>query len=120
MKFHSWISLLALPLIISCGQTMENTSTEIKAPIASKKDCVMTWHGHKRIDPYFWMRLTDEQKTAETPDNQTQEVLDYLNAENAYTESVMKHTEGFQEKLYKEIVGRIKQQDESVPYLSNG
>ena len=55
------------------------------APDVMKKDSVLSIHGHTRIDPYFWMRLTDEQKAAEQPDEQTQHVLDYLNAENAYT-----------------------------------
>ncbi|MGB1216398.1 MAG: oligopeptidase B, partial [Saprospiraceae bacterium] len=90
------------------------------APIAEKKDSVLTIHDDTRVDPYFWMRLTDEQKKAEKPDEQTQKVLDYLNAENKYTETALKHTEGFQGELYEEIVGRIKQTDESVPYKNNG
>ena len=92
----------------------------VDAPIATKKDTTITWHGHDREDPYYWMRLTDEQKNAETPDNHTQEVLDYLNAENSYTKQVMNHTEEMQTQLYDEIVGRIKQTDESVPYIKNG
>jgi len=47
-------------------------------------------------------------------------VIDYLNAENEYKDTVMKHTKKFQEKLFDEIVGRIKQTDVSVPYKSNG
>ncbi|MCB0395976.1 MAG: S9 family peptidase [Flavobacteriales bacterium] len=89
-------------------------------PIAAKKDCVLTSHGHQRIDPYFWMRLTDEQKTAANPDEQTQEVLEYLNNENAFTRSVLKHTESLQDTLYDEMVARLKKDDESVPYLHNG
>lgn len=94
--------------------------TDLKAPIAAKKDSAIVTHGHTRIDPYFWMRLTDQQKTAAQADAQTQEVLDYLNAENDYVESKMKHTEPLQEKLYNEIVARIKKDDESVPYFKNG
>jgi len=90
------------------------------APIAEKKDSVLTIHGDTRVDPYFWMRLSDEQKNAENPDQQTQKVLDYLNAENAYTEAVMKNTEDLQAKLYDEMVGRIKKDDASVPYFDNG
>jgi len=89
-------------------------------PIATKKPKELTIHNHTRVDDYFWLRLSDEQKNAENPDEHTQEVIDYLNAENEYTKSELKHTEGFQEKLYEEIVGRIKKQDESVPYKSNG
>ncbi len=89
-------------------------------PIAEKKDSILSIHGDTRVDPYFWMRLTDEQKNADTPDAQTKKVLKYLNAENSYTDSVMKNTTKLQEKLYNEIVGRIKKDDESVPYFSNG
>ena len=74
--------------------------TEIKPPIATKKPFGITTHGHTRVDDYFWMRLSDEQKEAKQPDAQTQEVMDYLNAENEYTRKVMKPTEAFQEKLY--------------------
>ncbi|MCW3786567.1 S9 family peptidase [Plebeiibacterium sediminum] len=89
-------------------------------PKAEKKDSLLTIHGNTRVDPYFWMRLTDEQKNASEPDAQTQQVLNYLNAENNYTDSVMKNTTALQSKLFDEIVGRIKKDDESVPYFSNG
>jgi oligopeptidase B len=74
----------------------------------------------KRIDNYFWMRLSDEQKTDTTPDEQTLKVLNYLKGENEYAKAVMKHTDTLQKILYKEMVGRIKKDDESVPYLENG
>ena len=66
------------------------------------------------------MRLSDEQKEAKKPDAQTKDVVDYLNAENDYLNKMMKHTKKFQKNLFKEITGRIKQDDESVPYLKNG
>jgi oligopeptidase B len=91
-----------------------------KPPIAKKIPLKMTTHNDTRVDDYFWMRLSDEQKNAETPDAQTQDTLDYLNAENDYTKQVLAHTEDFQKKLFDEIVGRIKQDDESVPYADNG
>lgn len=89
------------------------------APVAAKADTILQEHGQTRIDPYFWMRLSDDQKRAEEPDAHTSEVLEYLSAENDYTSQVMSHTEDLQSKLYEEIVGRIKQTDESVPYFSN-
>jgi len=92
----------------------------LTAPIATKKDTFITWHDHTRNDQYYWMRLTDDQKNAENPDGHTQEVLDYLKAENVYTDTLMSHTNDFQQKLYDEIVGRIKQTDNSTPYFSNG
>jgi len=87
------------------------------APVALKKDTLLKMHGDTRSDPYYWMRLTDEQKNAKTPDKQTQQVLDYLNAENKYTKTNMQATEELQKKLFDEIVGRIKKDDESVPYF---
>ena len=89
-------------------------------PVADKVAHTLEAHGHTRVDNYYWMRLSDEQKTAENPDEQTQKVLDYLTAENDYLKASLKHTEGFQEALFEEIIGRIKQDDESVPYSKNG
>ena len=89
------------------------------APVAEKKDSAITFHNHTRIDQYFWMRLTDEQKNAATPDQHTKKVLDYLNAENDYTAKMMMNTESLQKELFDEIVGRIKKDDESVPYFKN-
>lgn len=89
-------------------------------PIPKKIPYKTTIHNDTRVDNYFWMRLSDEQKKANTPDPQTQDVLDYLNAENDYTKKILAHTEDFQKKLFDEIVGRIKQDDESVPYSDNG
>ncbi len=120
------ISLLSIIMAIivfnACNERQVNNMTDNlpAPPEAEKKDCVLTIHDNTRIDPYFWMRLTDEQKNAEAPDAQTQKVLNYLNAENDYTDTVMKATEALQEKLYNEIVGRIKKDDESVPYFKNG
>jgi len=85
------------------------TTTSMKAPVAEKKPKELTIHGDTRIDNYYWLR-----------DRDNPEVIAYLEAENAYRESVMKGTEQFQKDLYEEIVGRIKQDDESVPYKENG
>ena len=93
---------------------------DLNFPVAKKKEEKLQLHGDTRIDNYFWMKLSDEQKNSEEPDAQTKEVVSYLEAENAYTKKLMTHTEEFQEKLFNEIVGRIKQTDMSVPYKSNG
>jgi oligopeptidase B len=81
----------------------------IMPPKAKKILKELTIHGDTRIDNYYWLNQR------ENP-----EVIRYLNAENEYTASVMKETEGLQEKIYDEIVGRIDQTDMSVPYLSDG
>lgn len=92
------------------------------APKAKKVNKVLSIHDDKRIDPYFWMRLSDKQKEAplSDQDEQTRDVLAYLEAENAYLKEEMEHTEAFQKKLYDEIVGRIKQTDMSVPLKIRG
>lgn len=112
---------LTLPIYGQVQESPEQASQPVVTPPdAPQLDTALTIHGDTRIDPYFWMRLSDEQKTAEKPDTQTKKVLDYLNAENAYTESVMKDTKQLQQKLFEEIIGRIKKDDESVPYFKNG
>ena len=88
-------------------------------PKAEKQPEELTVHGHTRIDNYFWMRLTDEQKTAEQKDEQTQRVETYLHAENDYFDEVTKDSKEFQEALFQEMKGRIKEDDESVPYFKN-
>lgn len=103
-------------VLSSC--TLNNAT--FKEPVAIKIKEVQTIHEDERIDNYFWMRLTDEQKEAEISDNQTQDVLDYLNAENDYLKAKMKDSEQLREKLYNEIIGRIKQDDQSVPVSFNG
>ncbi len=123
-----FLYLAGLFLILSCQtKTNENQMSEIQnkvnaieAPIAKKVKLVHSKHGDERIDNYYWMKLSDEQKNAETPDSATQEVVDYLNAENDYTEKAMAHLQSFEEKLFQEIKGRIKETDMSVPYKENG
>jgi oligopeptidase B len=90
--------------------------------MAKKTPFEMTEHGDTRVDNYYWMRLSDEQKNApdSTRDQQTKDVLDYLNAENAYTKSMLAHTDAFQAKLFEEMKGRIKETDQSVPVKDNG
>ena len=89
-------------------------------PVANKIPYEMTEHGDTRIDNYYWMRLTDEQKSANKYDKQTQEVVDYIDAENSYTQSSLSHTKKLQNDLFEEIIGRIEKDDESVPYFDNG
>lgn len=83
-----------------------------KPPVAAKKPHqVKAPFGASREDEYYWLR----DDTRKNP-----EMLAYLKAENAYADAVMAPTRPVQEVLYKEIVGRIKQDDSTVPYLDNG
>lgn len=93
---------------------------EAQPPVATQKPETLQIHNSTRIDPYFWMRLSDAEKAEGDSNPHTKEVYDYLRAENAYRQTVMKPLEPLQEKLYNEIVGRIKQTDTSVPYELNG
>jgi oligopeptidase B len=81
----------------------------MSAPLAPKKPHLLEIHGHQRQDSYYWMN-----------DRENPEVIDYLNAENAYLKEVMKPTESLQKQLFEEMKGRIKEQDESVPYFKSG
>ena len=81
----------------------------IMAPKAEKITKELTQHGHIRIDNYYWLNERENTK-----------VIDYLNQENEYLNAKMKHTLPLQDKLYDEIVGRIKKTDNSVPVLQNG
>ena len=105
---------------ITMSQSNNPTTPATTLPKAAKMDHPMSAHGDTRNDAYYWMRLSDEQKQSAQPDKQTKQVRDYLEAENTYTETVLQHTDSLQKTLYDEIVGRIKQDDASVPYFDNG
>lgn len=81
----------------------------MQPPVAKKVRKELKIHGDTRIDNYFWMNQREDP-----------EVVAYLNAENAFTKSVLKPTESLQSDLYEEMIGRIKKDDESVPYRKNG
>jgi oligopeptidase B len=99
---------VSLSLTSTCSEKNEAIEKLIP-PKAEKKPKKLTIHNHTRIDNYFWLNERENPK-----------VIEYLEAENTYRDAVMKPTEKLQEKLYKEIIGRIKQEDESVPYFDNG
>jgi oligopeptidase B len=78
-------------------------------PVARRQPVETVTQGDRLIDNYAWLR-----------DKNNPEVIAYLNAENAYTDAVLRDTEPFQEKLYQEMLGRILQTDLSVPYRLRG
>ena len=73
-------------------------------PVARRDSRVRVVHGEKLVDPYDWLRERDDP-----------EVRAYLEAENAFTDRAMRHTEPLQEELYRELVGRLLETDSSVP-----
>ncbi|TDD97061.1 S9 family peptidase [Flavobacterium cellulosilyticum] len=82
---------------------------KIQPPIAKMIPKTLEKFGVARIDNYFWLNQR------ENP-----EVLDYLKKENAYYKKMTAHTKDFQNELFEEMKGRIKEDDESVPYFYNG
>lgn len=81
----------------------------MQQPKAKKIPKVLEIHNDQRIDHYYWLNDREDSK-----------VIDYLNEENTYREQVMAGTNDLQDSLFKEIKGRIKEDDESVPYLLDG
>jgi oligopeptidase B len=83
-----------------------DTSSSLPAPPVAKKEPKVTEiNGKKLVDNYFWLR-----------DKKNPDVKAYLDAENVYTDAVMKPTEPLQKKLYDEMLSRIKETDVEVPY----
>src|SRR3954467_2357168 len=96
-------TLLKLLCLISLTMTLPAANTPTP-PVADKKPKEIVTHGDTRIDDYFWLReKTNEQVTA------------YLKAENNYADQMMRGTEKFQKKLYKEILSHLKETDETAP-----
>lgn len=86
----------------------EENEAMIQPPKARISPVELTKHGHVRVDDYFWLR-----------ERENPEVVKYLEAENAYTDSAMSHTQALQEELFEEFKTRIKQTDMSVPYMQD-
>ena len=101
-------AFLLCSFIFACAYRVEaeDASPTAEAPPVAKKVPKNTEiNGHTLVDNYYWMR-----------DKQNPEVKAYLDAENVYTDAVMKPTEGLQKKLYGELLSRIKETDIAVPY----
>jgi oligopeptidase B len=101
-----FFTFLCLVLLSMSTQAQESAQ---QPPVADKLPTQLIMHGQTRIDEYYWLRERENQK-----------VIDYLNAENAYTESVVKPLDPFVEQLTEETKARIKQTDVSVPYDNRG
>src|SRR5229473_2409757 len=104
-----WLALLvfvSLLLAAVLRLPAANDSPSLPAPPVAKKEPKVTEiNGQKMVDNYFWLR-----------DKKNPEVKAYLDAENVYTDAVMKPTEPLQKKLYDEMLSRIKETDVEVPY----
>src|SRR6266566_2554489 len=85
------------------------TTAALAPPMAAVREHRFDEHGTVRIDQYYWLR-----------DRDNPEVIKYLQDENAYTKAVMAHTEALQDRLFEELKGRVRQNDQSVPYRQGG
>lgn len=103
------LSSLCLIFATSCKKEENKMTNDITPPVAKIIPTELEKHGHTRIDNYFWLN-----------ERENQEVVDYLNAENEYYQKMTAHTKELQEDLFKEMKGRIKEEDSSVPYFYNG
>ena len=109
LKTYFTLLLTIILLSTACKQETNMKPENMQPPDAEKKPKELTVHGDTRIDNYYWMNDRDDPK-----------VIEYLKAENEYTKAALKPTEDLQEKLFKEMKGRIKEDDKSVPYKKNG
>ena len=113
MKHTSFLALLLVLLVAACNPQKENKvlkqSDFPTPPVAEVKPDTFAEFNQQRIDNYYWMKDKTDPK-----------VIDYLNAENAYTETVMASTKDLQQTIYDEILGRMKEDDESYPSFRNG
>ena len=105
---------IAFAALTSCNNTKNTNSMLFQndfpaPPLADIRPDSFINFGQTRVDNYFWMR-----------DKNNPRVIDYLNAENAYTETVTASSKELQETLYNEIIGRLKEDDESYPTFRNG
>jgi oligopeptidase B len=84
-------------------------------PRADRRAVLDTRHGITRVDDYAWLRADNWQEVMREPDKLPQDIRNYLEAENAYTQARMAPTQGLQDTLFAEMKGRIKEDDSSVP-----
>ena len=131
----SLLMISAAAVAISTGCTMTETSSQ-KAqtaapipenspvtsqpapPVAARVDHEITQVGRTRNDPYNWMKDENWQEVMRDPSVLRQDIRDYLEAENAFTKAALEDpTTALREELFKEMRGRIKEDDSSVPEI---
>jgi oligopeptidase B len=97
--------VLMMGFAVSAGGCGDRAPESPEAPVARVEPTELVTNGRTRVDDYYWLR-----------ERENPEVVDYLTAENEYLEAEMEHVADLRETLFDEIVGRIKEDDESVPY----
>jgi oligopeptidase B len=107
MRPPSALALMILPLFAAtgCGTPEAGaTGAAVAPPVAEKQPKTISVHGDSRVDDYFWLREKNNPK-----------VTSYLRAEDAYADALMKPTSALQDALFKEMVGHIKEDDDTAP-----
>ena len=89
--------------------------TPLTPPVAPRHPRPLTMHGITLVDDYAWLKDEDWQDVLRDPSILNADIRQYLEAENAHTESLLGHTADLQKQLVKEMRGRIKEDDSSVP-----
>src|SRR5215475_10589572 len=111
LKLTILLSVAALvAIVVLNGKKIMKMSAQEqppKPPVAKKVPKTTQIHGYTVTDEYAWM--ADKTKT-------DKDVLAYLKAETVYADTMMKPTATFRDALYKEMLARIKETDENVPY----
>ncbi len=105
---HPSISILIPAITFGSLLRADDSTMPSSPPLAKRIEKELTAHGHTRIDPYFWLR-----------EKENPEVLAHLQAESAYAKEWMSDTTELQETIFEEMKSRVKERDETPPYLDN-
>jgi oligopeptidase B len=101
--------------VLAACSRKPSVKTHPVPPVANKVPKRIEQLGRVRVDDYAWMKDDNWQKVLRDPDLIRADVKDHLSKENAYTKAMLADTEALQEQLFKEMKGRIKEDDSSVP-----
>ena len=93
----------------------KNAKSSVAAPVAPRRPHSFSRHGITVVDDYAWLKDPNWQEVLRDPSVLNPDIRKYLAAENDYTESLLGHTAPLQKRLVKEMRGRIKEDDSSVP-----
>jgi oligopeptidase B len=103
------VCVLSINSVATAQKNGDGGAAPVKPPMAEKKSKTTNIHSETLVDEYFWLR-----------EKNNPAVIAHLQAEDSYTEAVMKPTKALQEKLYNEMVSHIKETDQNVPYRRGG
>ena len=106
-RFLTLAAFIPAAVVAQQAPATSPATSALTPPMAAVRPHRFDEHGNVRIDQYYWLR-----------DRDNPEVIKYLEDENAYTKALMAHTQALQDRLFDELKGRVRQNDQSVPYRS--